>query len=66
MNKLLELYNSNEEIKTYVDKYASNRDISVEEAMQHEIVKSYIENKLGQNMDEDWRTLLWQKQTKKQ
>ncbi len=66
MKKILELYNSNEEIKTYVDKYASNRGISVEKAMQHEIVKSYIENKLGQNMDEDWRTLLWQKQTKKQ
>lgn len=60
------IYNENDIIKQYVDKYANNRGLTVDEALQHKIVLYYISNTLKLNEDEDWRTLLWQKQTKKQ
>ena len=44
MNNLKEFYNRNADFKRYVDNYAKNynegKSISVDEALEHEIVKS--------------------------
>ena len=44
MNNLKEFYNRNEDFKRYVDRYAKKhnegKSISVDEALEHEIVKS--------------------------
>lgn len=34
-----EFYNTNEDFKIYVDKYRSDRGISLEEALTHKLVK---------------------------
>ena len=47
MNNLKEFYNRNEDFKRYVDrytkKYNEGKSISVDEALEHEIVKSVAE-----------------------
>ena len=47
MNNLKEFYNRNADFKQYVDRYAKKynegKSISVDEALEHEIVKSVAE-----------------------
>ena len=38
-----ELYNTNADFRRYVDRYASKHNISVEEALEHKIVKQEAE-----------------------
>ena len=43
----IELYNTNEDFREYVDKYKRDRKLSLEEALKHEMVKqyaNYVEN----------------------
>ena len=46
-----ELYNNNEDFKTYVDKYCQTRKVSLEVALSHitvqEVGKYYKENRNG-------------------
>lgn len=35
----MELYNTNKDFRTYVDRYCKKHQIPVEEAVQHELVK---------------------------
>ena len=37
----MELYNTNEDFREYVDKYKRSRKLSLEEALEHELVKQY-------------------------
>ena len=39
-----ELYKSNEDFKRYVDAMAKSREVSVEEILQHEIVRGKAED----------------------
>jgi len=42
-----ELYNSNKEIKEYIDKFARDRMITVDEAMGQQVVAEYIKYKVS-------------------
>jgi len=37
----MKFYNTNDDFRSYVEKYRSDRGISVEEALEHEMVKQY-------------------------
>lgn len=37
----MEFYKTNEDFRSYVERFRSDRGISVEEALEHEIVKQY-------------------------
>ena len=39
----IELYNTNEDFKKYVDKYKRDRKLSLEEALEHKMVKQYAD-----------------------
>lgn len=39
----IELYNTNEDFRNYVDKYKRDRKLSLEEALEHELVKQYAD-----------------------
>ena len=40
---MMEFYNHNEDFKMYVDRYCNQYGLTVEEALEHEIVKSVAE-----------------------
>lgn len=39
MDEIRKLYKENEDFKAYVDRYAKNRQIESEKALEHEIVR---------------------------
>ena len=45
-----ELYESNLSFREYVDKYCDSYGITVEEALEHEVVKQVGQHYNGQNM----------------
>jgi hypothetical protein len=46
-----ELYKSNEDFKRYVDTMAKSREVSVEEILQHEIVRGKAEDIRAHEME---------------
>lgn len=42
MDELLELYNSDKNIKSYVDRYSKQNEVDVKTALTHLIVLEYI------------------------
>ena len=51
MNDTRELYNNNEDFKRYVDAMAKSREVSIEEILQHEIVRSKAEDIRAHEME---------------
>ena len=43
MKELRNLYNSNEVFRTYVNRYADNFGLTVDQALSHKIIKIYAE-----------------------
>lgn len=51
MNDTRELYKNNEDFKRYVDAMAKSREASVEEILQHEIVRGKAEDIRAHEME---------------
>lgn len=49
-----ELYETNIDFKTYVDKFSRDNNVTVEKALEYAVVKSYAEHLIKPSKKDDW------------